>query len=74
MKAILKDEIIIQVFSVTTEEGAELRVTWNRDNHTEDQDVSWYIPEFEVQEANSDVILEKGCQDWEDAVEAVRKW
>ena len=74
MKAVLKDEIIMQVFSVTSESGNEFEVTCNLDNHNVDWDLCFHIPEFHVRDKKTGEVLDKRCQDWEDAVEAVKKW
>lgn len=73
MKAVLLDEQIIQVFKVTDSQGQELKVTWNRDNHTEDKpDSPSYVPEFVVEDGDGE--LEQGCLDWQDAVSAAKAW
>lgn len=73
MRAILIGEQIIQVFVIKTN-GQDLFVTWNRENHTENNpDALCYIPEYIVED-NNEVELEQGCQDWLDAVEAVKEW
>lgn len=73
MRAILIGEQIIQVFVIKTN-GQDLFVTWNRENHTENNpDALCYIPEYIVEDDN-EVELEQGCQDWLDAVEAVKEW
>lgn len=73
MKAILIGEQIIQVFVIKTNDQ-DLFVTWNRENHTENNpDALCYIPEYIVEDDN-EVELEQGCQDWLDAVEAVKEW
>jgi hypothetical protein len=74
MKAVLFDEQIIQVFKVTDDQGQELLVTWNRDNHTEDNlNKSPYIPEFVVEDSAGEE-LDQGCLDWLEAVEAAKQW
>lgn len=74
MKALLFDEQIIQVFKVTDDQGEELLVTWNKDNHTEDDmNKNPYIPEFVVEDSAGEE-LEQGCLDWLEAVEAVKQW
>ena len=74
MKAVLLDEQIIQLFKVTNDQGQELTVTWNMENHTEDKPESVvYIPEFVVEDETG-VELEQGCLDWGDAVKAVLAW
>lgn len=74
MKAVLLDEQIIQLFKVTNDQGQELTVTWNMENHTEDKPESVvYIPEFVVEDETG-VELEQGCLDWADAVKAVLAW
>lgn len=73
MEAALIGEYKIQVFVIPTP-GEELFITWNRHNHTENNpDALHYIPEFVVEDEN-EVELEQGCQDWLDAVEAVKTW
>ena len=74
MKALLFDEQIIQVFKVTNDQGEELLVTWNKDNHTEDDmNKNPYIPEFVVEDSAGEE-LEQGCLDWLEAVEAAKQW
>lgn len=74
MKVFFQDIQIIQVFRVTDNQGQELKVTWNRDNHTEDNpDSIVYIPEFVVEDETG-VELEQGCLDWAEAVEAILAW
>lgn len=74
MKALLFDEQIIQVFKVTDDQGEELLVTWNKDNHTEDDmNKNPYIPEFVVEDSAGEE-LEQGCLDWLEAVEAAKQW
>lgn len=73
MRAILLGHQIIQVF-VVKNSGQDLFVTWNRENHTENNpNAVCYIPEFVVEDDN-EVELEQGCQDWLDAVDAVKEW
>jgi hypothetical protein len=73
MKALLFDEQIIQVFKVTNDQGEELLVTWNKDNHTEDDiNKNPYIPEFVVEDSSGEE-LEQGCLDWLEAVEAAKQ-
>jgi hypothetical protein len=77
MKAVLLDEQIIQIFVVNNDvndSAQDLFVTWNKHNHTENKpDEPYFIPEFVVED-NNEVILEQGCQDWNDAVAAVKEW
>lgn len=73
MEANLIGEYKIKVFVVKVRDQ-ELFVTWNRHNHTENNaDAVCYIPEYVVEDDN-DQELEQGCQDWLDAVEAVKVW
>lgn len=73
MQAALIGEHKIQVFVITTP-GQELFVTWNKHNHTENKpDSVCFIPEFVVED-DDEKELEQGCQDWLDAVAAVKEW
>lgn len=73
MEAFLIAEHKIRTFMIKTN-NQELFVTWNRHNHTENNPGAvCYIPEYVVED-NDDVELEQGCQDWQDAVEAVKHW
>ncbi len=74
MEEALIGEEIIQVFVIMNNPGQELFVTWNKYNHTENKPGSTvYIPEYVVED-NDEVELEQGCQDWLDAVAAVKEW
>ncbi len=54
--------------------GEDLFVTWNKHSHTENNpDAISYIPEYVVED-DFENELEQGCQDWLDAVAAVKYW
>lgn len=73
MRAILIGHQTIQVFVIKTNDQ-DLFVTWNRENHTENNpNALCYIPEYVVEDDN-EVELQQGCQDWLDAVDAVKEW
>jgi hypothetical protein len=74
MEAALIGEETILVFVIITPPGEELFVTWNKHNHTENRpDALSYIPEYVVED-DFENELEQGCQDWLDAVAAVKEW
>jgi hypothetical protein len=74
MEAALIGEQISQVFVVINPNGEDLFVTWNKHNHTENNpDAISYIPEYVVED-DFENELEQGCQDWLDAVAAVKYW
>jgi hypothetical protein len=73
MKAGLLEQQVIQIF-VVNDIDQDYFVTWNKKNHTENRpNEPYFIPEFVVED-NNEVILEQGCQDWNDAVAAVKQW
>lgn len=73
MKALLIGEQTIQVF-VVNDGNQDYFVTWNKENHTENQpNASVYIPEFVVEDDDEEEVVQ-GCQVWLDSVAAVKEW
>jgi len=72
MRAIYLDELVTLLFNV--EDGEQTySVIWNKDTHTEDQDVLFYVPEFVITDEEGEDV-EKGCQVWNDIVKSVKEW
>lgn len=72
MKAILKDEITIQKFIVTDDEGNSYDATWNPDK-LYDPSSDDYFPEFVILDDGGEEVV-PGCQVYLDVVAAVKNW
>ena len=74
MKAILKNEIIIQKFIVTDDEGNSYDVTRKSNKLYDHSTYDDYFPEFVILDMYSDDEFKPGCQVYLDVVAAVKKW